>query len=102
MLGKVKLNTIEVLISKALVNSYISHDQFVPVNNVLREDKEMKEEIKTPQNGMEYIIKKRWKRIMSVVRKILRTKIQVSEKLNKIDQCFYQIVLFMGRKIKVH
>ena len=42
MLGKVKLNTIEVLISKALVNSYISHDQFVPVNNVLREDKEMK------------------------------------------------------------
>ena len=98
MLGKVKLNTIEVLISKALVNSYISHDQFVPVNNVLREDKEMKEEIKTPQNGMEYIIKKRWKRIMSVVRKILRTKIQVSEKLNKIDQCFYQIVLFMGRK----
>ena len=47
---------------------------------------------------MEYIIKKRWKRIMSVVRKILRTKIHVSGKLNKIDQCFYQIVLFMGRK----
>ena len=28
---------------------------------------------------------------MSVVRKILRTKIQVSNKLKKTDQCFYQI-----------
>ena len=34
---------------------------------------------------------------MSVVRKILRTKIQVSKKLNKID-CFNQIVLFVARK----
>ena len=37
LLGKDKLNTIEVLISKALINSYISHDEFVLVNNVLRE-----------------------------------------------------------------
>ena len=36
LLGKDKLNTIEVLISKALVDSYISHDEFVSVNNVLR------------------------------------------------------------------
>ena len=28
LLGKYKLNTIEVLISKALINSYISHDKF--------------------------------------------------------------------------
>ena len=28
LLGKEKLNTIEVLISKALINSYISHDRF--------------------------------------------------------------------------
>ena len=31
------LNTIEVLISKALIDSYISHDEFLSVNNVLRE-----------------------------------------------------------------
>ena len=31
-LGKDKLNTIEVLISKALTNSYISHDELVSVN----------------------------------------------------------------------
>ena len=42
MLGKDKLNTIEVLISKALIDSYISHDEFVSVNNVLREYYEMK------------------------------------------------------------
>ena len=29
LLGKDKLNTIEVIISKALINSYISHDEFV-------------------------------------------------------------------------
>ena len=37
LLGKDKLNTIEVLISKALIDSYNSCDEFVPVNNVLRE-----------------------------------------------------------------
>ena len=45
-LGKHKLNTTEVLISKALINSYISHEEFVLVNNLLREFNEMKEEIK--------------------------------------------------------
>ena len=37
--------TIEV-ISKALIASYISHDKFVSVNNILRENYETKEEIK--------------------------------------------------------
>ena len=36
LLGKDKLNTIEVVISKALTGSYISHDDFVSVNNALR------------------------------------------------------------------
>ena len=36
LLGKDKLNTIEALISKFLINSYISHDEFVSVNSVLR------------------------------------------------------------------
>ena len=46
LLGKDKLNTIEILISKSLNNSYISHDEFVLVNNVLREYYEMKKQIK--------------------------------------------------------
>ena len=46
LLGKDKVNTIEILISKSLNNSYISHDEFVLVNNVLREYYEMKKQIK--------------------------------------------------------
>ena len=53
LLGKSKLNTIEVLISQTLIDSYISHDEFVSVNNVLREYYEMQEEIK---HSMEYIL----------------------------------------------
>ena len=46
LLGKYKLNTIEVLISKSLIDSYISHDELVSVNNVSREYNEMEKEIK--------------------------------------------------------
>ena len=46
LVGKTKLNTIAILVSKALIDSYISHDEFVSVNNMLREHNEMKEEIK--------------------------------------------------------
>ena len=56
LLGKDKLNTIEVLISKTLIDSYISHDEFVSVNDVLREYNEIKKEIKNPETFIEYII----------------------------------------------
>ena len=42
--------------SKALIDSYISHDEFVSVNNVLREYNEMKEETENPKNALEYTI----------------------------------------------
>ena len=45
LLEKAKLNTIEVWISKALINPYINHNEFALVNNVLKEHNEMKEEI---------------------------------------------------------
>ena len=44
--AKTKLNTVEVLISKALINSNINHDEFVSLSNVLREYGNIKEEIK--------------------------------------------------------
>ena len=50
LLEKSKLNSIEVLISRALINSVISHDEFVLINNVLKEYDEMKEEIKNVLN----------------------------------------------------
>ena len=45
-LAKSKLNSIEVLISKTLIDTAVSHDEFVLINNVLKEYNEMKEEIK--------------------------------------------------------
>ena len=39
-----------------------------------------------------------WKPIVSVVENTLLTKIQVSGKPNKIDSCFFQIVLFGAGK----
>ena len=46
LLAESKLNKIEVLISKALMDSVISHDEFVLVDNALKEYNEMKEQIK--------------------------------------------------------
>ena len=42
LLAKSKLNSIEVLISKALIDSVIGHDEFVLINNVQKEYAEMK------------------------------------------------------------
>ena len=46
LLAKTKLNSIENLISKALINSNSSQAEFVLINNVLKEFDDMKEEIK--------------------------------------------------------
>ena len=56
LLGKTKLDTTEVLLSKVLIDSYISHDEFVSVKNVLSEYNEMIEAIKNPETSAEYII----------------------------------------------
>ena len=47
LLAKPRLNSIEVLISKALMDSNISHEGFVLINNVLKEYDDMKKEIKS-------------------------------------------------------
>ena len=46
-LTKSKLSKIEFLISKALINSNISHDEFVLINKALKEYYKIKEEIKS-------------------------------------------------------
>ena len=43
MLAKINLNSIEVLISIALIGSYISHNEFVLINNLLKEYDDMKD-----------------------------------------------------------
>ena len=46
MVSKIKLNSIEVLICKALIDSNISKDEFILLNNMLNEYDNIKEEIK--------------------------------------------------------
>ena len=53
LLIKTKLNTMEVLISKALFNSNFSHDDCISVN-VLKEYNDMKEAIKNPKSTNPY------------------------------------------------
>ena len=50
MLAKSKSNSIEVLISKILIASVISHEEMVLVNNVLKEYDGMKEKTKSFNN----------------------------------------------------
>ena len=47
LLAKFKLNSTKLLISKTLIDSVISHGEFVLINNVLKEYNEMKKEIKS-------------------------------------------------------
>ena len=46
LLAKTKLNSIDVIFARAFINSYISQDDFVSVNNVLQKYDDKKEEIK--------------------------------------------------------
>ena len=46
MLAKSKLNSIEVVISKTLIDSVNYHDEFVLINNVLIKYDKIKEKIK--------------------------------------------------------
>ena len=42
---RIQLNSIEFLVSTALIDSNISHDEFILTNDVLKEYEQMKEEI---------------------------------------------------------
>ena len=46
LIGKSKLNSMEVLISKTFIDSATSHDEYFLINHVLKEYNKMKEEIK--------------------------------------------------------
>ena len=46
MLAKSKLTSVEVLISMTLIDSEISHGEFILINNVLKKCNDMKEKIK--------------------------------------------------------
>ena len=49
LLTKRKVSTTEALIFKDSIESYISHDEFASINNVLKEYDDITEAIKTPK-----------------------------------------------------
>ena len=53
-LAKSKLNKIEVLSSKALINSVTSHDEFVLINSVQKKCNDIKEEIRNLETSSVY------------------------------------------------
>ena len=56
-LAKSKLNSIEVLTSNALIDLNISHDEFVLINNLLKESYDIKPEIKNSNKIFRLYIK---------------------------------------------
>ena len=54
LLTKSKLNSMEALISKNLTDSNVNHDEFVLINNLLKEFYDMKKEIKTSNNKQKF------------------------------------------------
>ena len=77
LVAKPKLNSIEVLIYKALINSNIIHDEKVLINKMLKEFYDMKEEIKNSNNKYKFkLYIKQCYLIVWSVEKIQKVKIQ--------------------------
>ena len=54
MLAKDKLIVIIVLVFKDLIDSYISHSEFVSLNNMFKEHKYIKEAVKVPKKDKKW------------------------------------------------
>ena len=71
------MNSIEVLISKSFIDSSISHDEFVWINNVLKQFYDMKEKIKNSNDKLKFkLLIKQFHLIVWSVEKITKIKIQ--------------------------
>ena len=76
LLAKSKLNSIEVLISKNLIDSNIRHEKFVLIDNVLKEFYDMKEKIKNSNKKQKYrLYIKTMLSYCLICRKILKVKL---------------------------
>ena len=50
LIAKAKLNSVEILMSKALIDTNITHDELVSINNVSKEYDDIKEEVRNLEN----------------------------------------------------
>ena len=82
LLAKSKLNRIEVLISKSLVDSVIRHDEFVFLSNVLKEYNKMKEATQKFMKDFSHIVWSAEKTQNVKIRKFQRQKKQKQKRKN--------------------
>ena len=102
MLTKPRLNSTEVLVSKALIDSNISHVEFVSIYNVLKDSDDMKKEIKNSSDKQK--LKYMWNIYTCYcidwnVEKIQKVKIQELWRCKMEELCFYQNVQCVIPKI---
>ena len=103
------MNNVEVLISKALIDSVISHDESFLINNVLKDYDKMEKEVKNlrlnPSFGLSYakvkiedftlFMKQSFINLVNhkvLVEKIQKVKIQKLQGQKAEEYCFYQNV----------
>ena len=103
MLTKIRLNSIEVLVSKALIDSNISHVEFVSIYNVLKDSDDMKKEIKNSSDKQKLKIYVKHIYICYCmdwnVEKIQKVEIQELRRRKMEELCFYQNVQCVIPKI---
>ena len=93
MLAKTKLNTIEITVSRALFDLFISLDKFVSVSNLLREYNNMNEEIKNQKSHQRfiYIYYVQCCIIVWIARKTFKEKAQKFQRKIKESWLLYQM-----------
>ena len=82
LLAKTKLNIIESLNSRNLIDSHIIHDEFVLVNNVLSIYDDMKEEIKNLKNSTVNV------KLQSIYKKVLSLCLKCRKKIESKNPKF--------------
>ena len=92
MLGKYKLNNIEILISKALIDSNVSPDGLTLITNLLKENYDIKKEVKSFND--KWTVYKIMLSYCLKCRKIQKVKIQKLQELKTKEKLFYQYVKY--------
>ena len=80
MLAKSKLNSIKTVVSQALINLEISHEEFVVILKEKKKYEKMKENVKNVSKKQENMrLKCQFKDIIAIIMKVFATEIMVRQ-----------------------
>ena len=80
MLAKSKLNSIKTVVSQALINLEISHEEFVIILKEKKKYEKMKENVKNVSKKQENMrLKCQFKDIIAIIMKVFATEIMVRQ-----------------------